>query len=690
MGLATALGVSAGASPAQPGGVVGAAAVGARTISYHGIQLRVPASWDVVDLERQPRACVRFDRNAVYLGHPGAEQDCPAGLVGRTDTILIEPLDGDSVTRWRSASITADGGRIPTDVPATIDRQASIAVPAASTLISVTYGADTTGVSRVLGTARVTGAATPARTLPRPRVEATPGAAGTAPRGNATPAQVVAPGDYQGTGFDACAAPSSAAMDAWLESDYRAIGVYIGGGARACAQPNLTAGWVSRQAAQGWHLMPLYVGLQAPCSRFRYRIYPPIASVQGRLAAEDAVRRARALGLASGTVIYNDMEAFDTANAGCTTTVLEFLTSWTRTLRGQGYRSGVYSSANSGIAALASVVYSPRYLNPDHVFFARWNGVATIDEPVLRATWWSRGQRIKQYLGGHNETHGGVTINIDSDYLAVGRITPPSPPPVPIPEPPAAEPVAAQAQTRLVAAADGVVYRLHPDGTLSWNRETDPLRGSTSWVSATNPTIASGWSGVTAMAAAAGGVLYTVDTSGALRWYRHTDPVGGGASWAPGSGRVVSTGWGGYRTIFAGAHGAIYGVDASGAVHWYRHLDPAGGQGWWGGGSGQVVATGWGSVTTATSGADGTIYAVTGSGELRWYQHYDPSGGAAIWAPDRRIATGWGSVRQLGTAGGGVLYTVDGSGTLRWYRHSWPATGSTGWAAGSGRVVGRL
>ncbi|WP_163567614.1 glycoside hydrolase domain-containing protein [Fodinicola feengrottensis] len=42
--------------------------------------------------------------------------------------------------------------------------------------------------------------------------------------------------------------------------------LYIGGTNRGCAQANLTSSWVSQQDAAGWHLFPIYVGLQAPCA----------------------------------------------------------------------------------------------------------------------------------------------------------------------------------------------------------------------------------------------------------------------------------------------------------------------------------------------------------------------------------------------------------------------------------------
>ena len=69
-------------------------APGLQTVSYQGLQFDVPASWAVHDLSTDPNQCVRFDVNAVYLGHPGADMACPAGIVGRADAVLLEPTDG--------------------------------------------------------------------------------------------------------------------------------------------------------------------------------------------------------------------------------------------------------------------------------------------------------------------------------------------------------------------------------------------------------------------------------------------------------------------------------------------------------------------------------------------------------------------------------------------------------------------
>ena len=83
--------------------------------------------------------------------------------------------------------------------------------------------------------------------------------------GGAAAPQAARAGIFTGYGFEACTAPSLAALKAWNASPYRAVGIYLGGANRACADGNLSASWVSSTLSLGWSLLPLYVGLQAPC-----------------------------------------------------------------------------------------------------------------------------------------------------------------------------------------------------------------------------------------------------------------------------------------------------------------------------------------------------------------------------------------------------------------------------------------
>ena len=260
----------------------------------------------------------------------------------------------------------------------------------------------------------------------------------------AAPAQatnVATPGNFTGYGFDQCLAPSQKAMDAWLyNSPFWAVGIYISGDSRACpVQPNLTPTWVSTQLANGWRLLPITLGPQAWCtSRDRYkqqvRINPDPtkryrkARAQGRAEAQKTVNRAAALGIAPGSTMWYDLEGdFRADMTDCRESALSFLSAWTKKLHKLGYLSGFYSSAGTGVKMLddAATLRPGTYKMPDQLWVARWSGVpGRINEPgrtpYLRDTSWTPHKRVHQYRGGHNETHGGVTINIDSNYVDLG------------------------------------------------------------------------------------------------------------------------------------------------------------------------------------------------------------------------------------------------------------------------------
>ena len=120
------------------------------------------------------------------------------------------------------------------------------------------------------------------------------------------------------------------------------------------------------------------------------------------------------------------MEAYQTGNTTCTSAVLAFLGAWTARLHDQGYLSAVYSSISSGVTDLVNDYNSTSRPRPDYLYFARYDGVASTDNPAIPAADWSPHRRMHQYAGGHDETWGGVTINIDNDYVDV------APPPNPV------------------------------------------------------------------------------------------------------------------------------------------------------------------------------------------------------------------------------------------------------------------
>ena|GEM_PF-329035 len=344
---------------ATAAGSASAAAPGARTVHYAGHAIKVPAGFQVVRVAPHSRTCVRLDRRVVYLGAPSKQQSCPAGpILGKRRAIVVAPGGA------RPASRSAARARLPT-----------AAAHAAAAHASAAHA------SAAPATASVGGAV------------------------------------FTGLGFDTCSAPSTKAMAAWAESPFRGVGIYIGGENSACSQPNLSASWVSAMTTAGWHLIPTYVGLQAPTSACSScaKLTSAAASAQGMSAAEDAVAEATAIGIGAGSPIYFDMEAYSPTTSA-TNAVLTFLAAWTEKLHQLGYQSGVYSSSSSGIADLADA-YDTTYVSPDDIWTANWNNAENTLDSVVPSTAWANHQRIHQFKGGHNETWGGVTINIDSDYV---------------------------------------------------------------------------------------------------------------------------------------------------------------------------------------------------------------------------------------------------------------------------------
>ena len=217
-------------------------------------------------------------------------------------------------------------------------------------------------------------------------------------------------------GFDACTAPALATMRVWRRQ-YTAVGVYIGGANSACAYGNLSAAWFRSAAAMGWGMLPTYVGPQAPCWGYQGAVINPgKAAAEGRAAGANAVDDAKLFGLAPGSPVYYDMEAYD-GGQSCTNAVLTFLGAWDRTVAAKGYLTGVYSSQDSGVDDMqaAAVAGTAGFTRPDAIWIALWDGKATLDDGTLD---WPIGDREKQYAGNLNGTVGGITLSIDRDVVA--------------------------------------------------------------------------------------------------------------------------------------------------------------------------------------------------------------------------------------------------------------------------------
>jgi Domain of unknown function (DUF1906) len=446
-----------------------------QTVTFGGYTVSVPASWPVHDLTKNPRQCVRYDVDAVYLGTPGPDQDCPPNLVGRVDTVTIQAPAAPAGTNTANNKGPLEAGQ-KGPAPGTIVQdpdlhELALAMPDKAPSIGATYGTGPGAAEQMLASVRqaatkqagperagdsirvtrnpvvvqaaghvaarnpawpkaepITGpgagwfappstpSSPPSGSKPKP----TPKPAGAAPAGNPAPAPAPAAPGGTLAGFDTCAAPSLPTMKAW-RAKYAATAIYIGGQMMACGQSNLSASWVQQTEAMGYGLMPTFVGLQAPCNSFSGKIDPKQAASQGTAAANQAVTDAKSYGLGTGTPIYYDMEAYKNTNAGCRTAVLTFLDAWTRQLKAAGYISGVYSSASAAITDLQSntTIAGHPLAEPQAIWFALWdNGTSMTGAPYMTTAVWPVASRSKQYAGNRTVKVGGISLSIDADWVA--------------------------------------------------------------------------------------------------------------------------------------------------------------------------------------------------------------------------------------------------------------------------------
>jgi hypothetical protein len=318
---------------------------------------------------------------------------------------------------------------------------------------------------------------------------------------------------YIGQGFDACEIPNLTKMNTWwTNSPYGAVNLYIGGISRACANSLLSASLLTQLNNQGWRFIPTWVGLQAACSAYPSRMSSDktTAYTQGVQEASAAVATAQSLGLTnvdgSGTVIYFDLEAYDTTNKNCRDAANAFINGWTFQMRALGNLAGVYASPCNAADWWSSANV------PDALWIANWYGAAgtvsytptasVYNTACIDNSLWNNHRRLRQYAGGHNETWGGARLNIDSNVLD-GPVTVPNgaggglnPDPPSAPNPADGASVAQANDTWLSWKTNGDSCSIHVwGGTLDTTASNDcspyhlgeQAMGSYSWqVTATN------------------------------------------------------------------------------------------------------------------------------------------------------------------------------------------------------------
>ena len=229
-------------------------------------------------------------------------------------------------------------------------------------------------------------------------------------------------GNFIGHAFDKCEIPTLSQLQRWYTSSpYKAVNLYIGGVSRFCSNAALSAAYLRSMSLQGWRFIPTWVGPQAPCTSFKTKFsYDVNLAYQAGVDNANLARtKLMALGLTnpngSGGIVYLDLEHFAYTES-CSAAARSYVNGWTTRLSQLGIYSGLYSTS-SGIS-------TNRYFDigkpPTAVWIAEWYKTPGFRpaETVwglryLSDSYWAYHQRIVQYSGGHDETWGGVTMNID-------------------------------------------------------------------------------------------------------------------------------------------------------------------------------------------------------------------------------------------------------------------------------------
>ncbi len=231
---------------------------------------------------------------------------------------------------------------------------------------------------------------------------------------------------YLGHAFDTCEIPTLSKLQTWFNaSPYQVVNLYIGGISRACDNEALTSAYLQQMFNQGWRFIPTWVGPQAPCTDFKNKF--PVDIEDAYAAGVDNANQAKEtlleLGLTnpdgSGSIVYYDLEYFSYTES-CSAAARAFIDGWTTRLHQLGLLSGLYATSRNLVQNQVYTIQPP----PDAVWIAEWyrDYYYRPDETVWDVLWlpeiyWVNRQRVYQYTGGHNETWGGVTINIDNDVL---------------------------------------------------------------------------------------------------------------------------------------------------------------------------------------------------------------------------------------------------------------------------------
>lgn len=209
----------------------------------------------------------------------------------------------------------------------------------------------------------------------------------------------------------------------WNSSPFWDTGLYLPGSSNRLPDPNLNAAWVTAIQAQGWGLIPIWFGLQAPCNTDplapnKISSDPAVAQTQGAQEADNATTAAAAFGL-GGTIIYKDIENYTPDGGQCSSAVRAFLTGWVSEMHAKGYQAGVYGNPSP-----AQMDFSQVSPSPDDAWITKTPATGHPSQITiwglspLNDGFCPNNQRIHQYQINTSLQFGGIANSVDSNIEA--------------------------------------------------------------------------------------------------------------------------------------------------------------------------------------------------------------------------------------------------------------------------------
>jgi hypothetical protein len=222
----------------------------------------------------------------------------------------------------------------------------------------------------------------------------------------------------QHLGFDSTNVLSKDDMGIWWkDSPYYDVEIYLPDTSRKPPlhnrhnDPSLLGkkglAWVDAVIGQGWGIIPIWFGLQAPCANDKFNTYINVdtkeAAKQGVEQADLAYDSATTLGL-DGRIVYFDIEPYSTSSPKCSAAVSAYVGAFVQEMHEKaGGSVGVYANVDAAPVDIYNT--SPR---PDDIWIANNSGRVTVwnlGEGKLGKTLstkmtddlWPNKQRMHQY-----------------------------------------------------------------------------------------------------------------------------------------------------------------------------------------------------------------------------------------------------------------------------------------------------